>query len=50
MSRHVTRMQEGISVFKILTVTRIGKRPRRSWEDNITIDLKEGRSKYEELG
>ena len=39
------RMEEGRSVFKILTGTPVGKislgRPRRRWEDNIRIDLKE---------
>ena len=44
-SDHVTRMEEGRSVFKILTGKPTGKRPlgrpRRRWEDNIRIDLKE---------
>ena len=43
-------MEEGRSVFKILTGTPIGKRslgrPRRRWQDNIRMDIK----KYEELG
>ena len=38
-------MEEGRSAFKILTGTPAGKRPlgrpRRRWEDNIRIDLKE---------
>ena len=38
-------MEEGGSAFKILTGTPTGKRPlerpRRRWEDNITMDLKE---------
>ena len=38
---HVARLEEGRSAFKIL----IGKRPlgspRRRWEDNIIMDLKE---------
>ena len=38
-------MEEGRSAFKILTGTPTGKRPlgrpRRRWEDNIRIDLKE---------
>jgi hypothetical protein len=38
-------MEEGRSAFKILTGTSAGKRPigrpRRRWEDNIKIDLKE---------
>ena len=40
---HVARMEEGRSAFKILTGTPAGKRPlgrpRRSWEDNIKMDL-----------
>ena len=42
---HVARMEEGRRAFKILTGTLAGKRPlgrpRRRWEDNIRIDLKE---------
>ena len=42
---HVARMEEGRSAFKMLTVKPTGKRPlgrpRRRWEDNIRIDLKE---------
>jgi hypothetical protein len=38
-------MEEGRSAFKILTDTLAGKRalgrPRRRWEDNIKIDIKE---------
>ena len=38
-------MEEGRSAFKILTGKRTGKRPlgrpRRRWEDNIRMDLKE---------
>ena len=38
-------MEEGRSAFKILTGTPTGKRPsgrpRRRWEDNIIMDLKE---------
>ena len=37
---HVARIEEGRSVFKILTGTPLG-RPRRRWEDNIRMDLKE---------
>ena len=42
---HVARMEEGRSAFKILTgkptrKRRLG-RPRRRWEDNIRMDLKE---------
>ena len=42
---HVARMEEGWSAFKMLTGKRTGKRrlgrPRRRWEDNIRMDLKE---------
>ena len=42
---HVVRMEEGRSAFKMLTGTSAGKRslgrPRRRWEDNIAMDLKE---------
>jgi hypothetical protein len=42
---HVARMEECRSAFKILTGTPIGKRPlgrpKRRWEDNIRMDLKE---------
>ena len=42
---HVARMEEGRSVFKILTGKPIGKRPlgrsRHRWADNIRMDLKE---------
>ena len=48
-------MEEGRSAFKVLTDKPTGKRllgsPRRRWEDNITMDLKEmGINSYEELG
>ena len=40
---HVARMEEGRSVFKILTVKPTGKRllgrPRRKWEDNIRMEI-----------
>ena len=42
---HGARMEEGRSPFKILTGWPTGKmllgRPRRKWEDNIGMDLKE---------
>ena len=42
---HVARMEEGRSAFKILTGKLTGKRPlgrpRRRWEDNIRMNLKE---------
>ena len=38
-------MEEGRSAFKILTCKLTGKRPlgrpRRSWEDNVRMDLKD---------
>ena len=41
----VARMEEGRSAFKILTGKPTGKRPlgspRRRWEDNIRMDLKD---------
>ena len=44
-AEHVARMAEGRSAFKVLTGKPIGKRtlgrPRRRWEDNIRMDLKE---------
>ena len=42
---HVARMEEGKSVFKILTGKCTGKRPlgrpRSRWEDNIRMNLEE---------
>ena len=42
---HVVRMEKGRSAFKNLTGKPTGKRPlgrpRRRWEDNITMDLEE---------
>jgi len=42
---HVARMEEGMSAFKILTGPPKGKRllgrPKRRWEDNIRMVLKE---------
>ena len=42
-ARHVARMEEGRSAFKMLTGKPTGKRPlgrpRRRWEDNIKMDL-----------
>ena len=42
---HVARMEEGRSAFYILTNEPTGNRhlgtPRRRWEDNIRMDLKE---------
>ena len=41
---HVARMEEGRSAFKIFTGKPTGKRPlgrpRRRWEDNIRMDIK----------
>ena len=52
---HVARMEEGRSAFKIVTDTPSGKRssgrPRRKWENNIRMELKEiVSSQYEDLG
>ena len=42
---HIARMEEGRRAFKILTGIPAGKRPlgrpRRRWEDNIRMNLKE---------
>jgi hypothetical protein len=42
---HVTRMGEGRGVYKVLVGRTEGKRPlgrpRRRWEDNIKVDLRE---------
>ena len=42
---HVARMEEGRSIFKILTGKPTGKRPlgrsRRIWEENIRMDHEE---------
>jgi hypothetical protein len=42
---HVARMGEGRGVYRVLLGRAEGKRPlgkpRRSWEDNIKLDLKE---------
>ena len=44
-ARHVVRIEEARSVLKMLTGRSIGnrtlRRPRRRWEDNIRMDLKE---------
>jgi hypothetical protein len=41
---HVARMGEGRSVYRVLVVRSEGKkplgRPRRRWEDNIKMDLR----------
>ena len=48
---HIARLEEGRSVFKILTGTPIGKRPlgrlRRRWEDSIRMGLKEMSRPYQ---
>ena len=45
MAGHVARLEEGRSAFKSLTGRSTGKRPlgrpRRRWEENITMDLEE---------
>ena len=42
---HVARMEEGMSVLKILAGKPTGKkplgRPRRRWEENISMNLEE---------
>jgi hypothetical protein len=42
---HVARLGEGRSVYRVLVVKPVGKRPlrrlRRRWEDNIKMDLQE---------
>jgi hypothetical protein len=42
---HVTRMGEGRNVYRVLVGRTEGKkplgRPRRRWEDNIKVDLRE---------
>ena len=42
---HVARMEEGRSAFKMLTTKPTGKsslgRPRRRWEENIRMNLKD---------
>ena len=37
----VVKLKEGRGAFKILTGKRHLGRPRRRWEDNIKIDIKE---------
>ena len=49
---HVARMEEGRGALKILTGKPTGKRPlgrpKRRWEDNIRMDLR-NRCQYEDL-
>jgi hypothetical protein len=44
-ARHVTRMEEGTGVYRVLVGRPEGKRPlgrpRHRWEDNIKMDLRE---------
>ena len=44
-ARHVARMENGKSAFKILSGKPTGKRPlgrpRRRWEDNVIMDLEQ---------
>jgi hypothetical protein len=44
-TRHVARMEEGRGVYRVLVGRPEGKRPlgrpRRKWEDNIKLDLRE---------
>ena len=43
LARHVARIEEGRSAFKILTGKPTGKKPfgRRRWDGNIRMDLEE---------
>ena len=45
MAGHIVRIEAGRNAFKILTGKRRGNRPlgrpRRRWEDNIRMDIKE---------
>jgi len=45
LAGHVARMWEGRGVYRVLVVRPEGKRPlgrpRRRWEDNIKLDLRE---------
>ena len=45
MPGHIARIEEGKGVFEILTGNTTGQRPqgrpRRRWEDNITMDLEQ---------
>ena len=45
MGRSSSHLEEGRSAFKILTGTPTGmsplRRPRRRWQDNIRMDIKE---------
>ena len=51
-TRHVARMEEGRSSFKVLTDKLTGKRslgrPRWRWEGNIRMDIRD-RYQYEEF-
>ena len=44
-AEHVVKMKDGTGAFKILTGKPTGKRrsgwPRRRWEDNIRMEIKE---------
>jgi hypothetical protein len=50
---HVPRMKEVRSLFKILTGKHTGNiplgKPRRKWEENTRMDIKEKRHHYHEL-
>ena len=54
MGSHIAKMEEGRSAFKILTGTPTIKRslgrPRHKCEDNITMDFKQNKYQYDELG
>jgi hypothetical protein len=44
-ARHVARIEEGTGVYRLLVGSPEGKRPlgrpKRRWEDNIKLDLRE---------
>ena len=50
---YVARMEEGGNAFKILKAKPTGKRPlgrsRHRWENNVRMNLKINRYKYEEF-
>ena len=53
-SGYVDRMEEGRSAFKLLTGKPTGKKPlgkpRRRWEDNIRMNLKEKKVSIRGIG
>jgi len=45
-ARHVVRMGEERGAYRVLVGKPEGKRPRRSWVDNIRMDLQEVVCRY----